>query len=66
METLPYHPLVIVTEEDIKKARQLYGIGDVNQIKESLASIEEWFKKQDHLAEASKYLSKCKFNYCKN
>lgn len=58
METIPYHPLVTVTQEDMKKARQLYGIQDVNQIRESLDAVEVWLKKQDHLVEASKYLSR--------
>lgn len=57
MEKLPYHPLVIVTQEDLQKARELYGVQDINSLRESLDILEKWLQKQPHLAEGSKYLS---------
>lgn len=58
MEKTPPHPLIVVTAEDIKKVRQLYATDDVKRINEAVDAVQEWIKKQDHLAEAGKYLSK--------
>lgn len=58
MKSITGHPLTIVTEEDVKKARLFYGV-DSDRIKESLDAIDEWCKKQDHLVEAYKNLGKC-------
>ncbi|XP_039752555.1 alpha-tocopherol transfer protein-like [Pararge aegeria] len=56
MDTLQYHPLLLITEDDIKKARQFYNVEDETRIKDSLKAIESWCKKQDHLVEAYQYL----------
>ncbi|XP_047538169.1 alpha-tocopherol transfer protein-like [Vanessa atalanta] len=56
METIAYHPLLEVQQEDVKKVRQFFDLDDVNRIKESLEAIEEWCKKQPHLVEAFQYL----------
>ncbi|KAJ0173134.1 hypothetical protein K1T71_011310 [Dendrolimus kikuchii] len=58
MEKTPPHPLIVVTPEDIKKVRQLYATDDVKRIKEGIDAVQEWIKKQDHLSEAGKYLSR--------
>ncbi|CAK1541712.1 unnamed protein product [Leptosia nina] len=58
METLPNHPLIELTEDDVTKAREFYGINDVTRISQSLDSIMEWCQKQDHLVEASKALDR--------
>ncbi|KAM3963907.1 uncharacterized protein ACR2FA_001942 [Aphomia sociella] len=58
METIsPSLSLVQVTPEDLKETRENLGINDVNMIRESLHNLEEWLKKQPHLAEASKHMS---------
>lgn len=57
MEAIPCHPLVIVTQEDLKKVRQSCDVNDVKRIQDSLDTIEEWMKKQPHLAEAGTYIS---------
>ena len=61
MEEIPHHPLITVTQEDMKKVRQQYDINDVRRINDAIDQVEEWIKKQDHLVEASKYLSKSSF-----
>ncbi|XP_045503696.1 uncharacterized protein LOC123700507 [Colias croceus] len=58
MENLPHHPLIEISADDVSKAREFYGINDVNRIKESLDAIDEWCKKQDHLSEACKALNR--------
>lgn len=58
MEKIPYHPLITVTQEDMKKVRQACDIDDVKRINDALDVVVEWIKKQDHLVEASQYLSK--------
>nr|ATY51962.1 CRAL-TRIO domain-containing protein [Bicyclus anynana] len=50
MDKLQRHPLLQVTEDDVRKAREFYNL-DENRISESLEAIGSWFKKQDHLAE---------------
>lgn len=57
MEAIPCHPLVIVTQEDLKKVRQSCDVNDVKRIQDSLDTIEEWMKKQPHLAEAGTCIS---------
>ncbi|KPJ11590.1 Alpha-tocopherol transfer protein [Papilio machaon] len=52
MKSITGHPLIIVTEEDVEKSRSLCGVEQPERIKESLDSIDEWCKKQDHLVEA--------------
>ncbi|XP_059049896.1 alpha-tocopherol transfer protein-like [Achroia grisella] len=54
----PSLPLVQVTAENLRDARNYLGISDVKMIKESLDNIEEWLKKQPHLVEASQYMSR--------
>ncbi|KOB70118.1 putative CRAL/TRIO domain-containing protein, partial [Operophtera brumata] len=58
MEVVPYHPLVTVTQEDMKKVRQSCDVDDVQRIRDSLDTIDEWLKKQPHLAEAGTYISR--------
>ncbi|KAJ2937363.1 hypothetical protein O0L34_g14255 [Tuta absoluta] len=58
MEVIAFHPLIDVTQEDVKKARQFYDLDDVKRINESLDQIDEWCKKQPHLEEAHKYMSR--------
>ncbi|XP_049879544.1 uncharacterized protein LOC126376277 isoform X2 [Pectinophora gossypiella] len=58
MEVIPTHPLIVVTKDDVEKARKFYDIDDVDRIKESLDQIEDWCKKQPHLEEANKYMSR--------
>ncbi|CAH2052272.1 unnamed protein product, partial [Iphiclides podalirius] len=57
MEKLPYHPLAIVTKEDIQNTRLLYGVNDSKKLKESLDAVQEWCQKQDHLKDSCKYLN---------
>lgn len=59
MDAIIPHPLIKVTEDDVKKARAFYGLEDEMRIKESLDAIEEWCQKQPHLAEAYIYMRKC-------
>nr|XP_021196946.2 uncharacterized protein LOC110381073 isoform X1 [Helicoverpa armigera]XP_021196947.2 uncharacterized protein LOC110381073 isoform X1 [Helicoverpa armigera] len=56
MEEIECHPLLQITPETVKKVRQLCDIDDVKRINESLDIVEEWIKKQDHLAEGGSYL----------
>uniref|UniRef100_A0A2H1WHW8 SFRICE_018148 n=1 Tax=Spodoptera frugiperda TaxID=7108 RepID=A0A2H1WHW8_SPOFR len=58
MEEIPHHPLITVTPESVKKVRQMCEIDDVQKIKDCLDIIEEWISKQDHLVEASKYITR--------
>ncbi|XP_075983599.1 alpha-tocopherol transfer protein-like [Anticarsia gemmatalis] len=58
MEEIPHHPLIIVTKESIKKVRQLCEVDDPKRIKESVDAVEEWVKKQEHLAGAIPYLTR--------
>ncbi|XP_072934373.1 uncharacterized protein [Epargyreus clarus] len=58
METIPQHPLIIVTEQDIKKVRASCGLDDVKMIQDHLDAIDEWCKKQDHLVEAYAYIDR--------
>ncbi|CAF4802507.1 unnamed protein product [Pieris macdunnoughi] len=58
METLPNHPLIEVTSDDVTKAREFYEINDVTRIKQSLDTIYEWCNKQDHLVNALKVMGK--------
>lgn len=64
MDAIPYHPLLIVTQDDMKKIRQSCGIDDAKRIRDSLDSIELWLKKQPHLAEAGNYMSKLQIELC--
>ncbi|XP_050353560.1 alpha-tocopherol transfer protein-like [Nymphalis io] len=56
METIAYHPLLEVQQEDVKKVRQFFDLDDINRIKQNLEAVEEWCKKQPHLVEAFQYL----------
>ncbi|XP_047525222.1 uncharacterized protein LOC125063050 [Pieris napi] len=58
METLPNHPLIEVTSDDVTKAREFYEINDVTRIKQSLDTIYEWCNKQDHLVNALKVMDR--------
>lgn len=58
MEVIPQHPLIMITQDDMKKARQFYDLDDEQRIQESLAAIQEWCQKQPHLLEATKNLGK--------
>ncbi|XP_045454112.1 uncharacterized protein LOC123663481 [Melitaea cinxia] len=58
METLPYHPLLEVKQEEMKKTRQFYDLDDIDRINKSLETIEDWCKKEPHLAEGFQYISK--------
>ncbi|KAG7303408.1 hypothetical protein JYU34_011923 [Plutella xylostella] len=51
METIPHHPLIQVTQEDLAKAREFYGISDVKRIRESLDAVDDWCQKQSHLVQ---------------
>ncbi|XP_039752590.1 alpha-tocopherol transfer protein-like [Pararge aegeria] len=57
METLPYHPLLEISKKEVEIVRRHLNL-DINTIKKNLDAIEEWGKKQDHLAEAFKYLDR--------
>lgn len=56
MKSITGHPLIVVTEEDVKISRSLCGVEKPERIKESLDAIDEWCQKQDHLVEAYKNL----------
>ncbi|KAJ8712719.1 hypothetical protein PYW08_008023 [Mythimna loreyi] len=58
MEKIAYHPLITVTQDDMKKVRQTCGIDDVKRINEALDIVEEWIKKQEHLVEAYQYMNR--------
>ncbi|XP_041972585.1 uncharacterized protein LOC121728459 [Aricia agestis] len=58
METVPYHPLIEISQEQLKQAREFYGVGNAKRIQESLDQVEEWCKKQDHLVDALPFLSR--------
>ncbi|XP_026728105.1 alpha-tocopherol transfer protein-like [Trichoplusia ni] len=58
MEKIPHHSLITITEETVRKVREQSGIEDVQRIKQSVDIVEAWLQKQDHLAEANKYLNK--------
>ncbi|KAL4712407.1 hypothetical protein ACJJTC_001568 [Scirpophaga incertulas] len=58
MEVLPVHPLIKLTKEDVKNTRQFYDVDDMKRINESLDAVEDWIKKQPHLIEAGKYMSR--------
>lgn len=62
MDAIIPHPLIIVTKEDVDKARAFYGLEDEKRIAECLDAIGEWCQKQSHLVEAYKYMCKC-FKY---
>ncbi|XP_052738972.1 alpha-tocopherol transfer protein-like [Bicyclus anynana] len=57
METIPYHPLLEVSEKEMEVVRRNLNL-DVNTIKKNLDALEEWGRKQNHLAEAFKYLDR--------
>lgn len=58
MDEIPHHPLIVVTNENVKKVRQMCNLDDPKRIKESVDAVEEWLKKQDHLAGAIPYLGR--------
>lgn len=58
MEEIPYHPLIIITKDNVKKVRQLCELDDPKRINESIDIVEEWVKKQAHLAGALPYLGR--------
>ncbi|XP_013184234.2 alpha-tocopherol transfer protein [Amyelois transitella] len=57
METVPYHPIVKVTAEEMRRTREFYNQSDTRAIAESVKSVRDWMEKQPHLAEASRCLS---------
>ncbi|OWR55143.1 alpha-tocopherol transfer protein [Danaus plexippus plexippus] len=58
MEAVPYHPLLEVTNEEFRSTRKFYDIENIKVLNESLDSVEEWIKKQDHLSEAGRHLDR--------
>ncbi|CAH0713633.1 unnamed protein product, partial [Brenthis ino] len=56
MEAESSRPLLLITREEIFKTREFYDL-DEQKIKEFIDAIKEWCKKQEHLVEASKYLT---------
>ncbi|XP_045770025.1 alpha-tocopherol transfer protein-like [Maniola jurtina] len=56
METIPYHSLLEVNEKNVEIIRTSLNL-DVNTIKKNLDAIEEWARKQEHLADAFRYIS---------
>lgn len=57
MEKIPLHPLLEVSEKEVEIVRRNLNL-DSNTINKNLDAIEEWGKKQEHLAEAFQYLGK--------
>ncbi|XP_053617354.1 alpha-tocopherol transfer protein-like [Plodia interpunctella] len=57
MEAVPYHPIVKVTADEIRRTREFYNQSDVRVIVESISAVREWMEKQPHLIEASKHLT---------
>ncbi|XP_047538587.1 uncharacterized protein LOC125072119 [Vanessa atalanta] len=57
MESISYHPILKLTQDDVTHVRKLYNL-DVKKINENLDAIEEWIKKQDHLVESLPYMIK--------
>lgn len=64
MEAVPYHPLLEVTNEQFRSTRKFYDIENIKVLNESLDSVEEWIKKQDHLSEAGRHLGNRRFMLC--
>ncbi|CAH0713631.1 unnamed protein product, partial [Brenthis ino] len=56
MEAERFHSLLQATQEEIFKTREFYNL-DEQKIKDFIDAIKEWCKKQEHLVEASKYLT---------
>lgn len=55
------HLLLQVSEDDIAKVNQEYNLDDA-KIKDYINIINIWCNKQEHLAEAHKYMSKIFFS----
>ncbi|XP_068623776.1 alpha-tocopherol transfer protein-like [Battus philenor] len=56
MDLVTSNQLIVVTDEDIEKTRLDNGIR--NNMSEILDAIDHWCRKQEHLAEAYKYLER--------
>lgn len=57
MDHAPKHSLLEVSQEEMERVRQYYNV-DKKNILQDIETIEEWGMKQEHLAEAMKYLRK--------